>query len=123
MYVRISQGRRALGFTIDWLASYAIAYGLFTKGADASARIEASRPLTILVLVVEYVILVSLTGSSFGHRVVGLQVIDFASGQRARFLQVVIRVALLLPVITAVTFDDNGRGINERFSKTALARR
>jgi hypothetical protein len=31
-----------------------------------------------------------------------------------------IRTALLLPLITAITFDENGRGINERLSNTVL---
>ena len=29
MYPRISQGRRALGITIDWLAAYAVSLGFF----------------------------------------------------------------------------------------------
>jgi hypothetical protein len=36
--------------------------------------------------------------------------------------QALIRTALLAIVITAITFDENGRGINERFSGTVLIR-
>ncbi|MEN9857025.1 MAG: hypothetical protein RLZZ222_172, partial [Actinomycetota bacterium] len=27
-----------------------------------------------------------------------------------------------LPIVTAITFDENGRGINERFSNTVLVK-
>ena len=37
MYPRVSQGRRILGITIDWLACYAIALGFFAGGASESA--------------------------------------------------------------------------------------
>jgi hypothetical protein len=36
--------------------------------------------------------------------------------------QALIRTALLAIVITAITFDQNGRGINERMSGTVLIR-
>jgi hypothetical protein len=38
-------------------------------------------------------------------------------------LQALIRTVLLCLVITAITFDDDGRGIHERLSNTVLVQR
>lgn len=123
MYPRISQGRRALGITIDWFAAYAVSLGFF---AGSGTLLERSRGIggTVLsVMALEYLILVTLGGSSFGHRIVGLKVIRFSDGEAARPLQVLVRTLLMVIIITAITFDENGRGINERLSNTVLVRR
>jgi uncharacterized RDD family membrane protein YckC len=120
MYPRVSQGRRILGITIDWLACYAIALGFFAGGGTLAERIPGARLPVLILLFAEYSILVALGGSSFGHRLVGLKVVRFSDGGQVTPVQALIRTALLLPIITAITFDENGRGINERFSNTVL---
>jgi hypothetical protein len=122
MYERVSQGRRIVGFTLDWLASYAIALGLFGGAGDLASKLDRSRGLTILIVALEYFLLVAMTGASFGHRLVGLKVIQFTDGSKPTFMQALVRTALLVVVITAITFDENGRGINERLSHTALVK-
>jgi len=122
MYPRVSQGRRALGITIDWIACYAISLGFFAGGGSFADRVPGARFPVLLLLFAEYSILVALTGTSFGHRVVGLKVIRFSDGGPVTPLQALIRTALLLPIVTAITFDENGRGINERLSNTVLIR-
>ena len=122
MYTRVSQGRRALGITIDWIACYAISLGFFAVGGSFADRVPGARFPVLLLLFAEYSILVALTGTSFGHRVVGLKVVRFSDGGPVTPLQALIRTALLLPIVTAITFDENGRGINERLSNTVLIR-
>ena len=122
MYPRVSQGRRALGITIDWIACYAISLGFFAGGGSFADRVPGVRFPVLLLLFAEYSILVALTGTSFGHRVVGLKVVRFSDGGPVTPLQALIRTALLLPIVTAITFDENGRGINERLSNTVLIR-
>ena len=122
MYPRVSQGRRALGITIDWIACYAISLGFFAGGGSFADRVPGARFPVLLLLFAEYSILVALTGTSFGHRVVGLKVVRFSDGGPVTPLQALIRTALLLPIVTAITFDENGRGINERLSNTVLVR-
>ena len=122
MYPRVSQGRRALGITIDWIACYAISLGFFAGGGSFADRVPGARFPVLLLLFAEYSILVALTGTSFGHRVVGLKVVRFSDGGPVTPLQALIRTALLLPIVTAITFDENGRGINERFSNTVLVK-
>jgi len=122
MYPRVSQGRRALGITIDWIACYAISLGFFAGGGSFADRVPGARFPVLLLLFAEYSILVALTGTSFGHRAVGLKVVRFSDGGPVTPLQALIRTALLLPIVTAITFDENGRGINERLSNTVLIR-
>lgn len=123
MYPRISQGRRALGITIDWFAAYAVSLGFFAGSGTLLERSRGIGGTVLLVMALEYLILVTLGGSSFGHRIVGLKDIRFSDGEAARPLQVLVRTLLMVIIITAITFDENGRGINERLSNTVLVRR
>lgn len=123
MFPRISQGRRMVGITIDWLAAYAITLGFF---AGSGSFLERSRNVggtVLLVLTLEYLILVALTGSSFGHRIVGLKVVRFSDGGSVTILQALIRTVLLVTIVAAITFDENGRAPNERLSNTVLMKR
>ena len=122
MYPRVSQGRRLLGITIDWLACYAISLGFFAGAGTFTDRVPGARVPTLLMFFLEYSLLVAFGGASFGHRLVGLKVIRFSDGGAATPIQALIRCALLVPLITAITFDDDGRGINERFSNTVLVK-
>jgi uncharacterized RDD family membrane protein YckC len=123
MYPRVSQGRRVLGITIDWLAAYAITLGFFAGGGDFLERSRGIGGTVLLVMALQYLILVSLGGSSFGHRLVGLKVVRFSDGGAATPLQALIRTLLMVIIVTAITFDDNGRGVNERLSNTVLVKR
>lgn len=120
MYPRVSQGRRLLGITIDWLACYAISIGFFSGAGTFIERIPNARIPVLISLFAEYTLLIALGGGSFGHRIVGLKVVRYSDGGAPTPIQALIRGALLMPVITAITFDENGRGINERFSNTVL---
>jgi uncharacterized RDD family membrane protein YckC len=112
-----------LGITFDWLAAYAISLGFF---AGSGTFLERSRGLggtVLIVMAIEYLVLVTFGGASFGHRIVGLKVIRFSDGGVATPVQALIRTFLLVIIITAITFDENGRGINERLSNTVLVKR
>jgi uncharacterized RDD family membrane protein YckC len=111
-----------LGITIDWLACYVISLGFFAGGGSFTERVPGARIPTLLLLFLEYSLLVAFGGASFGHRLVGLKVIRFSDGGAVTPLQALIRCALLMPLITAITFDENGRGINERFSNSVLVK-
>jgi hypothetical protein len=123
MFPRISQGRRLLGITFDWLASYAIALGFFAGAGPILERTSQVGISVLLILAVQYMILITFGGSSFGHRVVGLKVVRFSDGGAITPIQALIRTVLLLAIVTAITFDENGRGVNERLSNTVLVKR
>ena len=118
----VTLGRRLAAITIDWLASYAIAFAFFAGGGNFGERVSGSRFPTTLILVTEYAILIALTGASFGHRLLRMKVIDFNHGGLPSIRQALIRTGLMALVITAITYDEDGRGIHERFSQTKLAR-
>jgi len=123
MYPRVSQGRRLLGITIDWFASYAITLGFFAGSGDFLERSRGAGGTVLIVLYFQYLLLVAMGGSSFGHRIVGLKVVRFSDGGAATPLQALIRTVLMIIIVTAITFDENGRGINERLSNTVLVKR
>jgi hypothetical protein len=81
-----------------------------------------TRLSTPLIFVAEYAILIALTGASFGHRLLRLKVVDFGHGGMPSIRQALIRTGLMAIVITAITYDEDGRGIHERFSQTKLER-
>ena len=105
----ISLGRRLLGLSIDWLMCYAIAFGLIGQTR-----------FTLVVFFVETLLLTSLGGATAGHRIVRIKVVNFVTGANPTPLQALIRTVLLWLVVTAITYDENGRGIHERLSGTAL---
>ena len=118
----VTLGRRLAAITIDRLASYAIAFAFFAGGGSYAERIVGTRLTTPLIFVAEYAILVALTGASFGHRLLKLKVVDFNHGGLPGFSQVLVRTGLMAIVITAITYDEDGRGIHERLSRTKLER-
>lgn len=105
----ISLGRRLLGLTIDWLMCYAIAYGLLGQTR-----------FTLAVFFVETFLLTALGGATAGHRLIKVKVVNFQSAANPNLLQALIRTVLLCLVVTAITYDENGRGIHERLSGTKL---
>jgi uncharacterized RDD family membrane protein YckC len=83
-------------------------------------RVPQARVPVLILLFAQYSLFVALGGASFGHRIVGLKVVRFSDGGAVTPRQSLIRTALLLPLVTAITFDEDGRGINERLSNTVL---
>jgi len=118
----VTLGRRLAAISVDWLASYAIAFAFFAGGGTYAQRIVGTRLTTPIIFVAEYAILIALTGASFGHRLLRMKVVDFSHGGMPSVRQVLIRTGLMALVITATTYDEDGRGIHERFSQTKLAR-
>ena len=116
-YPRVSQGRRMLGVLIDWLMSYAIAVGFFVEFGESSMG-----AVVFVIFTAQYLLFAALGGATPGHRVVGLKIVRFSDGAMPTPLQALIRTGLLVLIVTAITFDQNGRGINERLSNTVLIR-
>jgi len=116
-YPRVSQGRRMLGVLIDWLMSYAIAIGFFVEFGESSMG-----AVVFLVFTAQYLIFTALGGATPGHRIMGLKIVRFSDGHMPTPIQALIRTGLLVIILTAITFDHNGRGINERLSNTVLVK-
>lgn len=115
----VKLGRRLAAITLDWLACYAIVAAL----SGGIGQMVPSRSLLILgVFFTEVAVLTALTGASLGQKIFGLRVVRFNDGGQISPFQALIRTVFLVLVVTAVTYDENGRGIHERISKSVLRR-
>ena len=118
-FVRVGLGRRLAALMVDWLACYFIVTAS-TGGLGATAP---NRSLSVLALFfAEITILSALQGATLGHKIFGIRIVRFADGGAISPLSALIRSGLLVSVIFAITFDENGRGLHERFSGTVLTR-
>jgi uncharacterized RDD family membrane protein YckC len=117
--VRVSLGRRFAALMLDWLSCYFIITAI-SGGIGATVP---NRPFYVLGLFFTQIFILSwLQGASLGHRIFGIRVIRYVDGGPINAQQALIRSALLLTVIFAITFDEEGRGLHERFSQTILIR-
>ena len=116
-YPRVSQGRRMLGVLIDWLLCVAIAKGFFDGGQRWPEPFVAPA-----IFFAQYLFFAVLGGSTPGHRIMGLMIVRFSDGGMPTTIQALIRTGLLILIITAITFDQNCRGINERLSNTVIVK-
>ena len=118
-FIRVSLGRRMSALLVDWLACYFIV----AASAGGIGQMAPNRSWTVLALFfAEIAILSALQGASLGHRIFGIKILRFSDGGAITPLQALIRSALLITVIFAITFDEDGRGLHERFSGTVLTR-
>ena len=118
-FKRVGLGRRFAALMVDWLACYFIV----AATAGGIGKIAPNRSITVLGLFfVEVAILSALQGASLGHRIFGIRIVRFTDGGAISPLQALIRTTLLISVIFAITFDENGRGMHERFSGSVLTR-
>ena len=115
----VTLGRRVLAITLDWLACYAIVAAL--SGGFGQMTPDRS-PIILALFFTELLILTALTGASLGQKTFGLRVVRFNDGGAISLLQALIRTIFLVLVVTAVTYDKDGRGIHERLSKSVLVR-
>jgi len=115
----VTLGRRLAAITLDWLACYAIV-AAFSGGIGQ--MLPARSLVTLAVFFAQVSILTALTGASLGQKIFGLRVVRFIDGGPITPIQALVRTVFLVLVVTAVTYDDNGRGIHERISKTVLTR-
>lgn len=114
-----SLGRRLAAITVDWLACYSIV-AAFSGGLG---QMGPNRSLSILALFfLEVSILTALQGASLGQKIFRMKVVRFSDGGDITPVQALIRTFFLVLVVTAITYDENGRGIHERLSRTALIR-
>jgi uncharacterized RDD family membrane protein YckC len=103
-------GRRVAALGIDWLASIGISLLLFRDVAYGSLESSAA---ILLIFAAEVILLTWLTGSSFGQRIVGIQVIRMDGG-RLGLGRVTLRTVLICLVVPAVVIDSYGRGLHDR---------
>jgi uncharacterized RDD family membrane protein YckC len=121
MHSEVSLGRRFAAITLDWISSYLIAIVFFSGSGTFLERTPHAGAPALTIFFLEYFLLVALQGASAGHRVFRMRIVNFDNGSRPTFAQALVRTVLMVIVITAITYDENGRGIHERLSKTKIA--
>jgi uncharacterized RDD family membrane protein YckC len=115
----VGLGRRLAAITLDWMACYAIVAAI--SGGIGQMSPDRS-PIILGLFFGEVAILTALTGASLGQKIFGLRVVRFSDGGSITPVQALIRTFFLILIVTAITYDENGRGIHERISKTVLTR-
>lgn len=110
-------GRRIAALCIDWVLCSLVAAAFF--GYRWGGHSGSFTPL--LVFVVENVLLVSLVGTTIGHRLLGLHV-QRVDGSVPGLAGGTIRSLLLALVIPAVIWDSDGRGMHDKAAATVIVR-
>ncbi len=109
-------GRRLLALIIDWFASMLVA-GLIFRGQGEDRALD-----TLLVFAVMTMVLVSLGGASFGHRLMGVRVVSVNNGGAVNPIRVIGRTLLLCLVVPAVIWDRDGRGLHDKAAESVVVR-
>lgn len=112
-------GRRLAAVVVDWLLCMLVATGLFRVAWGATGG-DAFVPLAVFA--VENLVLVSFTGSTIGHRLLGLRVGSLGRPTMSP-VQVLVRTVLLCLFIPAIIWDRDGRGLHDRAAGTVVVRR
>ncbi len=112
-------GRRLVAVFIDWTMCQLVAYAAFgvTVGQGNSG---SWAPLGIFA--VENLLLLSTLGSTFGQRLLGLQLASVTGG-RASVVQILVRTILLCLAVPALIWDRDQRGLHDKAASTVLIRR
>lgn len=120
--------RRLAAWAVDWTLCLLIVFGLLPY--DVVVEPGAEPPLLLGVPESSWalmgvfaalnVVLVGLTGSTVGHRLLGLQVWQVRPGFFP--LQVVVRTALLCLFLPAVVTRSDGRGWHDSLAGTRIVR-
>lgn len=109
-------GRRFAALFIDWALCLLIAYGLLSGG-----KAQAASNWALVVFAVLSVLTVGTVGFTPGKRLLGLRVIS-EDGGRISLPRVVLRTVLLVVVIPAVVWDQDGRGLHDRVTRAVQVR-
>ena len=74
------------------------------------------------IFAVENLVLLLTLGSTFGQRLLGIQLVSLGGG-RVSVGQVLLRTVLLCLAVPALIWDRDQRGLHDKAAKTVLVRR
>ena len=110
--------RRLGAITVDWVIAQLIATSLLGSIGAAMGSMAAFLPLGIFAL--ENLLLVSTTGSTIGHRLFGLRVLQARPGSYP--VAVLVRTVLLCLFLPAIFTAEDGRGYHDVLAGTRIVR-
>ncbi|HSF99307.1 MAG TPA: RDD family protein [Ornithinibacter sp.] len=120
--------RRFAAWLVDWALCLLIVFGFLPYDVVLEPGVEPPLLLGVPesswalmgVFAALNVVLVGITGSTVGHRLLGLQVWQVRPGSFP--LQVVVRTALLCLFVPAVVTRSDGRGWHDSVAGTRIVR-
>ncbi len=112
-------GHRVVALVIDWFAALLLVR-LFLPHLDYGS--PASSFATMAVFATEVALFTWLAGSSFGQRLLGLQVVRMDGLGKPGLLRSLGRTVLLCAVIPPLVWDRDQRGLHDRLVGTVLLR-
>jgi len=111
-------GSRVAAFAVDAIASGLVAAPFFSDPTDSRRGVAG-----IGVLALMNIVLLTLSGRTFGMRLIGIRVVPLGElGGRPPLLAASVRTALLCLLIPALIFDRDGRGLHDKASGTAVVK-
>lgn len=116
-------GRRLLALLIDWLVAYGLAALGMTLGI---VTLELLSTAVLLIWFTLGALAVRLFGFTPGQFALGLLVVPLDGGAGPSYVgfgRAVMRVLLIALVIPALFVDGDGRGLQDRATRTAVVRR
>ncbi|GGF24124.1 hypothetical protein GCM10011399_17110 [Subtercola lobariae] len=105
-------GRRMIALVIDFVVCFVIYAAFFFGNPWAST----------IIFFGEQVVLIALTGSGFGHVLLGLRVVK-VDGTYAGWWRPIIRTFFLILTVPPLIWDSDQRGLHDVFAGTVLVRR
>ena len=118
-----SQGARLGALLIDCVASGLVAaafVAIFGTHTDTASRLPGNWSQVPFAL--DYVLGLLVAGRTLGMYFVGLRVVRIDRQRAVTPLQAVIRTVLLMLLVPALIWDRDGRGLQDRFTDTAVIR-
>jgi len=109
------QGRRLGALVVDWAIALVLAAAFGWRSSSAQGQWG-----TYAIFAAEHLVLLSVFGFTVGKRLFGLRVGRL--GGALTPLHVIVRTVLLLLVIPAVVWDQDGRGLHDRAAGTVEVR-
>ena len=119
-------GRRLAGIALDWLLCLVISSAFFVDagydnaGSVARVLLAGDPNATLIIWAAQHLVLVSLLGTTIGHRVMGLRVVREDAAPYVGPLKGLGRTVLLALVIPAVVWGPDGRGLHDRAMGTRI---
>ena len=110
--------KRILALILDWAAAILVVQ-VIPNAPDYGT--QKSSLLTLIIFAFEVALFTWMMGASFGQRIVGLRVRDFAKDSNPTLFQSVIRTLLIVVIIPPLLADSQGRGLHDRLAKTKIA--
>lgn len=109
-----SVGRRTAAIFVDFILAAGVA-AVFT-------RPELPKNWSLLAWFVITIIAVAVFGFTPGHAVFGLRVARIDGAKMVGLPRAVLRTALIFPIIPAVVWDADGRGLHDKATGTVVVR-